>query len=265
MSFKNKICLIVGGSEGIGFAIAENLCNAGAKVIISSRSVEKLNKAKTLLEKIESPHEIIAIPLDITNNENTRTFVEKFINDHNSPDYLINTAGFARPGYINEMEFDPFEKMIEINYLGSARLCHAFIPHMLKSNKGHILLTSSLAGFFGLFGYTGYCASKWAVIGFAESLRHELKSSGILVSTLCPPNTDTPGFAEENKHKPEEVLKLEEKMKSMSADEVAKTALKGLAKKKSLIVPGVGNKLNCLVGDLLPRKIVDSFLRRPNS
>jgi 3-dehydrosphinganine reductase len=264
MSFENKTCLIVGGSEGIGYALAEELQKAGAKIILASRSLQKLNQAKSKLQDIPNTNDINVYSLDITQNESVASFSENFIEAYGSPDYLINTAGYAMPGYIHEMDFAPFEKMINLNYLGTARLCHAFVPHMIKAGKGHIVLTSSLAGFFGLFGYTGYCASKWAVIGFAESLRHELKASGVVVSTLCPPNTDTPGFAEENKHKPDEVLKLEEKMKSMSASEVAKIALKGLAKKKSMIIPGFGNKLNCLAGDFLPQRIVDLFLKRPN-
>lgn len=262
MIFRDKICLIVGGSEGIGFALAENLCRAGAKVIIASRSLNKLNLAKSKLEEGSHSHGVDIFSLDITQDDGTSSFVENFVKTYGSPNYLINTAGFARPGYIDQMNFTLFEQMIQLNYLGTARLCHAFVPHMIKAKKGHILLTSSLAGFFGLFGYTGYCASKWAVIGFAESLRHELRPSKISVSTLCPPNTLTPGFVEENKFKPTEVLQMEEKMKSMSADEVAKATLKGLAKKKSLIIPGFGNKLNCLAGRLLPRKMVDMFLRR---
>ncbi|MBU0506244.1 MAG: SDR family oxidoreductase [bacterium] len=263
MSFKNKTCLIVGGSEGIGYAIAENLQKEGAKIILASRALQKLEQAKEKLQNIKEANDVTVYPLDITKHEAMTSFVCDFIKTHGAPDYLINTAGFARPGYIHEMDFNFFEQMIQLNYLGTARLCHAFIPHFIEAKKGHILLTSSLAGFFGLFGYSGYCASKWAVLGFAQSLRHELKEYGIKVSTLCPPNTDTPGFAEENKYKPAEVLKLEEKMKSLSAEAVAKAALKGLAKGTSIIIPGTGNKLNYLAAKLLPQKIVDMFLKKP--
>jgi 3-dehydrosphinganine reductase len=131
----------------------------------------------------------------------------------------------------------------------------------MKEKKGIILNTSSMAGFLGLFGYTAYCASKFAVVGFSEALRRELKPFGIQVSVLCPPNTKTPGLEKENKVKPKEILATEEKAKVVTAEEVSTATLKDLKKKKDMIIPTADGSLAYLLNRLSP-KIIDQFIKR---
>jgi 3-dehydrosphinganine reductase len=135
---------------------------------------------------------------------------------------------------------------------------------MIKDQKGHIVNTSSMAGFIGLFGYTGYCASKYAVVGFSEALRRELKPYGIRVSVLCPPNTRTPGLEEENKFKPAAVLKTEEKAKPVDPDFVAKGLLKALPKNEFMIVPTFDGKLAYTLSRHAP-SILNQFVKRPSA
>src|SRR6185437_4120522 len=128
--------------------------------------------------------------------------------------------------------------------------------------KAHIINTSSLAGFMGLFGYTGYCASKYAVVGFSQALLSELKPYGIAVSVLCPPNTKTPGLERENQFKPPEVLKMEEKAKVVTAEEVSQTLMKSLPKRKFWIIPTFDGSLALYLSRFAP-KILDQFTKRP--
>ena len=98
---------------------------------------------------------------------------------------------------------------MKINLYGARNAIAALLPHM-RNQGGHIVNVSSIAGLIGVFGYTDYCASKFGLIGFSEALRSELDSQGIMVSVLCPPDTDTPGLAEENLTKPPETLAVSE-------------------------------------------------------
>jgi len=130
----------------------------------------------------------------------------------------------------------------------------ALVPHM-KARGGYIVNTASLAGIIGVFGYTDYCAAKFALVGFSEALRSELKAYDITVSVLCPPDTDTPGFAAENQTKPAETKAVSAFARVLSADAVARTLLRGMARGRFLIVPGIDSRLAALVKRLWPSVI----------
>jgi 3-dehydrosphinganine reductase len=120
-----------------------------------------------------------------------------------------------------------------------------------------------MAGYLGLFGYAGYCASKYAVIGFSQALRHELKPYGICVSVLCPPSTRTPGFEEENRLKPPEVLRMEEKAGTVEAQDVARALLRALPGRPFLIHPSLESRLIFRASRFLPQRVLDFLMRRP--
>jgi short-subunit dehydrogenase len=135
----------------------------------------------------------------------------------------------------------------------------------MKEHGGYIVNVSSIAGFIGLFGYTDYSASKFAIIGFSEALRSELKRYGITVSVLCPPDTDTPGFHEENKTKPEETKAISGSAKLMQPDEVARALLSGMRKEARHIIPSFDGKLIFLLKRLLPglvEFVMDSTIKK---
>ncbi len=113
---------------------------------------------------------------------------------HGPIDLLVNSAGAALPGYFDDLTIEDFSQQLEINYLGTVRVIKAVLPSMKARGKGWIANVSSLAGVKGVFGYTAYCGSKFAVTGFSERFRSELYRYGIGVSVLCPPDTRTPGL-----------------------------------------------------------------------
>ena len=116
----------------------------------------------------------------------------------------------------------------------------------------------------GLFGYTGYCASKYAVVGFSEALRREVRPFGLKVCLLCPPNTDTPGLARENLTKPPEVLAQEENVKTVSPEFVAKKLLQALPRGKNLVIPTFDGWLAYYLSRYAPF-ILEQFIKRPKS
>lgn len=261
--YQNKYAIITGGSEGIGRALALDLTKAGADVSILSRSVQKLEATHKEMEalRVSPTQKLNYVSCDVTQFETVKKTFDELIFDNKVPDILMNVAGYAQPGYIHEQEIHHFDDMINLNLFGIVHTCKAITPYYMKEKKGIILNTSSMAGFLGLFGYTAYCASKFAVVGFSEALRRELKPYNIQVSVLCPPNTKTPGLEKENRSKPKEILETEEKAKVVTAEEVSKATLKDLQKKKTMIIPTMDGSLAYFLNRVSP-KIIDQFVKR---
>ena len=182
--------------------------------------------------------------------------------DSDVPDVVINCAGFAHPGYFDEVSDDSIRKMMDLNYFGIINVLKPIVPEFIKRKSGHIVNFSSMSGFLGLFGYSAYCGSKFAVIGFSESLKRELAIHGIKVSVVCPPGTETPGFDLENKLKPIEVKKVEEKAKVLTAEEVAKNTIKALPKQKFMINPSFDAKLAYYLNRYAPSVLETFYLKR---
>jgi len=257
MFYDKKTAIVTGGSEGIGKAVAMELARRGSHLLIVSRSPGKLAKAKEELESTQknSSQRIESLALDLTDWESTKSELHPFL-ERNPPDLLINCAGFARPGFFQDVAPEQCQQMMAVNYMGIVHSCQAVLPYMLKKGRGWIVNTSSMAGFLPLFGYTGYCASKYAVVGFSQALDAEIKTKGIRVLTLCPPNTRTPGLEAENRHKPPEVLAIEEKAKTLEPESVALALLRAIPRNKPMIIPTFEGRLAYLLSRYFP-----SFLK----
>jgi short-subunit dehydrogenase len=129
----------------------------------------------------------------------------------------------------------------------------------MKEKGGYIVNTSSMCGFVGVFGYADYCAAKFGIVGLSEVLRSELRWHNIAVSVLCPPDTDTPGFAEENRTKPPETVAVSGAGSLMKPEEVAKALLAGMARKEFMIIPNLNGKFTWWMKRLLPG-LVDAIM-----
>jgi 3-dehydrosphinganine reductase len=212
--------------------------------------------------RVDTQQRLSTHSVDVTDYASTCRRFESILEHEGPPDFLINSAGGARPGFLEDLEMSDIREMMELNYFGTVNAIKAVFPAMRRAGKGHIVNVSSMAGYLGLFGYTGYCASKYAVIGFSEALRHEIKPFGIYVSVLCPPNTRTPGLERENQNKPKEVLKMEEKAKTADPQSIARALLRALPQHPFLINPTLDSKLIFGASRLLPTSLRDYFLRR---
>uniref|UniRef100_A0AAX7T864 3-dehydrosphinganine reductase n=1 Tax=Astatotilapia calliptera TaxID=8154 RepID=A0AAX7T864_ASTCA len=195
--------VVTGGSSGIGKCIAIECYKQGAFITLVARDEEKLLQAKKEVEKF-------AI--------NDKQAQEKL----GPVDMLVNCAGTSVSGKFEEVEVDRFKKLMEVNYLGSVYPTRAVITTMKERRMGRIMFVSSQAGQIGLFGYTAYSPSKFALRGLAESLQMEIKPYNIYVTVAYPPDTDTPGLAEENKTKPLETKLISETSGVCQPDQVAK-------------------------------------------
>lgn len=237
--------IITGGSSGIGLAVAQRLADQGTNLSIIGRTQAKLEAAQSQIEaKRRSPtQQVLIFAADVADRVQAETAIQAAIAQLGAPDLLVTCAGIARPGYFGEMPIDVFERTMAVNYFGSLYCIRAVLPAMEQRQQGHLVLVSSLAGLIGVYGYTAYSPSKFAVRGLAESLRGELKPKGIGVSLIYPPDTDTPQLAEENKTKPLATQRITATTELWSADRVAQVLLEGVQRQLFVITPGLGVKL----------------------
>jgi short-subunit dehydrogenase len=256
--YQDKTAFITGGSTGIGLAIAKALAAQGSHVVIFARTVSKLESAKTEIDAFSknsklstTKQKINYYSVDTADNEAVKTVFARAVSENSVPDILINCVGIAQPDYFENITFDIFDKTIKTNLYSTWNAVYSILPYM-KQKGGYIVNTSSVAGFIGVFGYTDYCMSKFGVIGFSDALRQELAQYNILVSVLCPPDTDTPGYESENKNKPAETKEIGGKAKLLHPDVVAQAVLKGIQQQKKMIIPGTDGKLTLLLKRLFP-------------
>jgi 3-dehydrosphinganine reductase len=205
-----------------------------------ARGAERLDDAAKSIKEAALSQDQLVFPIqaDVVSYQSIVDQTRDLLSEHGTPDYLINAAGVARPGEIETMDLDLYRWMMDINFHGTVNSIKAFLPGMIARKSGHIVNISSAAGFLGLFGYTAYGASKFAVKGFTDSLRLEVKPHHIHVSIVFPTDTDTPQLVEDNAHKPPLLVAIEEGSPVSSAEFVAQKIIRGIEKKRYIITPG---------------------------
>ncbi|MBI9047871.1 MAG: SDR family oxidoreductase [Anaerolineaceae bacterium] len=263
---KNKNILITGGSSGIGKALAVEYISGGSKVILCARDLHKLNAAKDEIVQITKCDSsfIDVLSVDITDFDQTNQIIGEFLINHSVPDILINCAGVAHPGEFLDLDLDIFHWLMNTNYYGTVHMIKSVLPAMINNGAGHIVNISSAAGFLGVYGYTAYGATKYAVRGFSDALRAELKLKNINMSLVFPPDTDTPQLAYEEKYKPPITKALAGNAGVLSAESVAKIIVKNVAKGKYIIVPGSENAFLYHLSNILGKhvyKLMDFMIR----
>ena len=253
--FNGKIAYIFGGSSGIGLETGKLLAAAGAHVFIFARTAEKLQAAEKAISACAfgENQRFGCLSVDVTDHERVAAAIETAKDRFGIPDLLINSAGRGSSYYFQDISYAEFDRTIKINLYGIWNAVAALAGHMRPGS--HIVNVSSIAGFVGVFGFTGYNAAKFGVIGFSEALRSELKPRGIWVSVLCPPDTDTPGFHKENRTKPEETKRISANAKLMQPEQVARALIRGLRKNRFMIIPGFAGKLTYSAKRLFPRLV----------
>nr|XP_058897283.1 3-ketodihydrosphingosine reductase isoform X1 [Kogia breviceps] len=196
--------VVTGGSSGIGKCIAIECYKQGAFITLVARNEDKLLQAKKEIEKhsINDKQVVLCISVDVSQDYSQVENVIKQAQEKLGPvDMLVNCAGMSLAGKFEDLEVSTFERLMSVNYLGSVYPSRAVIATMKERRVGRIVFVSSQAGQLGLFGFTAYCPSKFAIRGLAEALQMEVKPYNVYVTVAYPPDTDTPGFAEENKTK----------------------------------------------------------------
>lgn len=228
--------LITGGSSGIGKALANRLAAAGYDVSLIARRKDALAKAADEIRR--HGRGVGCHSADVTDRGATEAAVKAAIADFGPPDMIITSAGISEPGYFAELSADNFERAMAVNYLGTLYAIRAALPSMRARKQGKIVLISSGAALMGIFGYSSYGPSKFAVRGLAETLRAELRPDHIDVSIAYPPDTETPMLEEEMKIAPAETRAICALAKTWTAAAVADAVLKGVRRGVFAITPG---------------------------
>ncbi len=233
--------IITGGSSGIGLKIAVLMAQRGANITLMARRPDLLASARDTVQAAKrSPEQkILTVPVDVADKAAVDAAFAKAVAENGPCDFLVTSAGVSRPGYFDELPTEAFATSMQVNYFGTLYAIQAVVPGMRKLGRGRIVLISSGAGIIGVFGYTTYCPTKFALQGLAESIRPELVRSGIGVSIVCPPDTDTPMLKEEAKTKPPETEAIAAAAKVWSAEGVAKATLDGVDAGRFVITPGL--------------------------
>lgn len=252
IDFYGKHILISGGSSGIGLALAKQFFNLGANVSILARRKNLLNSAEKDIEKsrVNPSQKISLMAADVAKFDELKKVLSI---SRDSIDILINSAGIAYPGEFINLDQEIFSTVMDVNYMGTVNLTKLVVPEMIMQKSGHIVNISSLAAVIGIYGYTAYAPSKYAVRGFSRCLRAELKAKGINVSVVLPPDTDTPQLEFEHTLLPEITRKINQKGGVLSAEKVADTIIRGIIKDKFTIIPGLEGKLLYLLAPIFGR------------
>lgn len=264
--FAGKTAIITGGSKGIGKAAAIEFIKNGGSVCVIARNKTDLKNAADEISKarINEDQSVTTISCDTTDMKKLKPLLDNFIKKNGIPDYLMNFVGYAKPGYVQDYSYEDFKKNMETNYYGQLVPILIIIPHFIKRRSGHIVTCSSVLGYLGMIGYSTYSPSKFAICGLTESLRNELTPYGIHFSILYPPDTDTPGFENENRSKPAEVMMISEGGGLLKPGEVTEKLMRGLMKNKFYIHPGQSRLLWTIVRHFpnLAHKIMDGELKK---
>ncbi len=234
--------LITGGSKGIGRALALELARRGANVAIAARGQAAIDETLEAIRAVAPDRRAVGVAFDVTDAKAASDGVLRAVAELGGLDLLVCNSGAAQPGYAHELDASVYEDMIRLNYLGHVHCVLPLLPHFRRAKSGRIVLVSSMLGFMGLYGYTAYAASKFAIAGFGQALRQELGTVGVGVSICYPPTTRTPGLDAENATKPKDVWQLEADnsfSKTYSAEDVAVALADGEARGRAEIVVGM--------------------------
>lgn len=239
--FKDKVVIVTGASSGIGEATAREFAKNGSKVVLAARSEEKLLNIVTDIKANNG--EACYVKTDVTLEHDCKKLIETAVSKYGNLHILINNAGLSMRASFDEVDLKVLHRLMDVNFWGTVYCTKYALPYLI-SNKGSLVGVSSIAGFHGLPGRTGYSASKFAIHGFLETLRIENLKKGLHVMIIAPGFTST----EIRKHaltadgtEQGESPRNEEKLRSPEL--VAKWILKGIKKKKR-------NKLLTWVGRL---------------
>jgi len=246
MDFHGKNVIVTGGSSGIGKATARMLVQRGANVAIIARRQALLDAALAEFEAEQvAPAQVFqAHSADLSDWEQAQAAIAAVTAEGRTPDILINAAGIAHPGYFEELPIEVFRRTMDVDFFGTLYTTKLVAPMMMARRSGHIVNFSSVAGFLGVFGYSAYGAAKFAVRGFSDVLRSELKPYGVHVHVVFPADTDTPQLHEENKIKPSETREIAAKqLKLLQPEDVAREVIRGIERHKYIITPGLESKL----------------------
>ncbi|MGE5334131.1 MAG: SDR family NAD(P)-dependent oxidoreductase [Nitrososphaerota archaeon] len=192
--FHGAVAVVTGGASGIGLATAQALHAQGAHVALADINGDGLHAAAEQIRQHApgSPTRVITVTTDVTDDEQVRALMRAALELTGRIDVVVSSAGIGRGGRIEDLPSAEMRRMLDVNFMGIYNCVQAAMPVMREQGSGHFALLSSVAGKLGVPTLSGYCASKWAVRGFATAMRAELYATGIGITTVYPAWVDTP-------------------------------------------------------------------------
>lgn len=251
--FKGKVVIVTGASSGIGKALVYESSKRGAKVVLAARRTETLKDIATDLTN--SGTESLVISTDVSKEEDCKHLIGKTIEYFGSIDVLINNAGVSMRALFEDTDLSVLKRIIDVNFWGTVYCTRYALPWLIKS-KGSLVGISSVAGFKGLPGRTGYSASKFAIQGFLESVRIENMKKGLHVLIVCPGFTGTEirNNALKANGDPQGISPRDES-NMMHPEVVAKKTLRAVAGKRRLLILTLTGKLMIAFQRFFPTRL----------
>jgi NAD(P)-dependent dehydrogenase (short-subunit alcohol dehydrogenase family) len=260
--FRNAVAVVTGAASGIGRALAQELAASGAQVALADVNGAGLEKTLALLGSATAR----AYPVDVANPEAVSQFALQVQKDFSRISLLINNAGVALYGTFAELSLADMDWLFRINFWGVVHCCKSFLPLLQREPDAHIVNISSVFGLFAPPGHTAYASSKFAVRGFSEALRHELKSTSIRVSCVHPAGIQT-AVADNARigqgANPQEAAIHREsfnKLASIAPANAARTIVKGILRNQPRILIGIDAYRIDVMRRLAPCKGVDALV-----
>lgn len=260
---KNKVVIITGASSGIGLALAQETASRGALLAIASRSGQLAES----LKKYEK--QILNIRTDVSDQEQCRNLIEQTVEHYGRIDVLINNAGISMRALFEEVDLSVLHQLMNTNFWGTVNCSKYALPWLLKS-RGSLVGISSVAGYKGLPGRTGYSASKFAMQGFLEVVRIENMKKGLHVLIACPgftaSNIRNVALSRDGSQQGETPL---DESKLMSAEEASIAIINAIEKKKERLVLTSQGKLTVFLNKFFPqfmdKMVYNHMAKEPNS
>lgn len=258
--FKNKVIWITGASSGIGEALAKAFASEGAKLILSSRRKEELERVKNQLGLPDT--DVLILPLDLADTSNIKEHTQKVIDTFKRIDILVCNGGISQRSWVKDTPIEIDRKLMEINFFGTIALTKSVLPYMIKQQSGNIVVTSSIAGKFGFYLRSTYSASKHALHGFFESLRMEVYNDNIQVMLVCPGKIKTNISLNAITESGSQHSKMDEQTElGLSADACASRILKGITNNEEEIYVG-GKELRAVWVKRFFPKLFSKLIRK---
>ena len=183
MSFEGKVIWITGASSGIGEALAYEWSKLGARLILSARRENELERVKGACKYSDR---CVVVPLDLSRQEDIEAVADRMLQQFGTIDFLVNNGGISQRSLVIETEIAVDRRIMEVDYFSGVVLTKKLLPAMVAKGSGHIIAISSIVGMFGFPLRSAYSAAKHAMHGFYESVWAELNSQGIRVTVVCP-------------------------------------------------------------------------------
>jgi hypothetical protein len=234
VDFKNKVVLITGASSGIGKQTAIEFAKLGSSIILVARRKNKLEQVENELKQF-NVNTLVCV-CDVSKKDQVDELSKIVLQKFDSVDILVNNAGFAIYGLVSDLSINEIESQMETNYFGMIYCVKNFLPLMLKKKSGHIVNVASVGASFSVPGVSSYCATKFAMLGFSEGLKHELYGTGVGLTVVSPIMVRTPLF----EHPSFTNFSKFSTGVSLSSETVAKTIIKASnSSRLEIVVPSV--------------------------